>query len=737
MNPFASFLSSPRFRFGWILVLIGLVNALFWTAYRWNFENHFRATQIVCDFEDTRSMADAFGRSQEHLLTDLKQRGVNSILLSEQTLSSMRDNGRLVIQSREASERLYPDVNWAQIPAGYRSFVVSSDTALLDQIFPRLKNQSVVQDPLVVVPQRVSLPTAQGILISSSKQLVGDAQLGFDPQQIALARKVGLVVAARIANPINLTPGRIDQLLDDVKQAGARVVFMSDKEVLGFESLISPVERAMRKRDLMFTLVEFGKTRGAADMAKFTEGKMARVHTVLPEEALGAKPELMVDRYVRAAKERNMRVLYILLMRHQKGEPETVKPGDIGAPLRLEKSAYTQNMEFVGQVTKEIQRAPLPGLRPGLGIGPAQSFSDYPMAQLQASGLPHIVAVAARFEMLFVTGLGVVGMTLLLLNLFFDLRPAAQRRWALAGILLVFCLSFSAGIGAKILALQAGLVCSTVGMLWGGLPLVWDGLKRPSSSRTPVQIALFGAGVLWRTTLLTLIGGLFVTAFLNNWRYMSKADEFLGEKATQFLPILLIAFAFAGDIFPHRVEAEGARPGALRAFARLRGLVARPFTAQSALWAMVVLAVGYVWMARFGNDSGMQISSFELKARALLEQVFLTRPRTKEIFLGHPAFLLLVAFLLRRQKLLAFAALLPAIIGQTDVLNTMCHIHTPVFFNLWRSLTGVVLGSFIGFLALLVALPFLNRFSRPKNSAPANGSGNGRIDAAPVAVNVV
>ena len=669
-------------------------------------------------------MADGFGMTQEKLLGELGKRGVNSILLYEQTLSSLRDNGRLVIQSREAAEQIYPQAGWAQIPAQYRFLVVSDDGALMNQIFPRLQDQSVV------APLRVSLPTGgQGILISNSKQLVGDAQLGFDPQQLALARRQKMIVAARIANPVNLTPKRISQLLDDVKyQAKANVVFMGDDQVLGFESLISPVQREMRKRDLTYTMVEFGKTRGAGDMAKFTDGKIARVHTVLPDEALGAEPEMLVDRYVRAAKERNMRVLFLRLMRHQKGEPEVVKSGDLSAPTLLEKSAFNQNMELVEKVSSEIQRAPLPGLRPGLGIGPAQRFGDYPMAQLQASWLPHKIAWAARFEMLFVTGLGVVGMTLLLLNLFFDLRPAIQTRWLIAGVLLVFGLSFSAGIGAKLLALQAGLVCSTVGMMWGGLPLVWDGLKRPSASRTPIQITKFAAGVLFRTTLLTLIGGLYVTAFLNNWRYMSKADEYLGEKATQFLPIALIALAFAGELFPHRVEAEGAAPGMKRAFDRLKGVVARPFTAQTAIWGIVVLAVGYVWMARFGNDSGMQISSFELKTRALLEQVFLTRPRTKEIFLGHPAFLLMIAFLLRRQKLLAFAALIPAIIGQTDVLNTMCHIHTPVFFNLWRSITGVLLGSILGFFALLVVLPVLNRFTRPKSTPYSNGNGNGTAD---------
>lgn len=736
LNPFASFLNSPRFRLGWILIIIGLVNSLFWTAYRWNFENHFRSTQLICDYEDTRSMADGFGITHKKLLRDLKARGVNSILLYEQTLGTLRDNGRLVIQSREASERLYPGANWSGVPADYRFFVTSDDTALLNQIFPRL------QDQLVLAPRQLSFPGGQGILISNSKQIVGDAQLGFDPQQLALARdkELNFLVAARISNTVNLTPARITQLLDDVQKAGARVVFMGEDQVLGYESLVSSVQREMRRRNLIFTLVEFGKTRGAGDMAAYTEGKIARVHTVLPDEALGANPELMVDRYVRAAKERNMRVLFIRLMRSQKGEPKVVSAGDTSAPIELDKSAYDQNMEFVQKVGEEIQRAPLPGLRPGLGIGAAQAFGDYPMANFEApfgqSRVGHIIALLVRFEMLFVSGLGVVGMTLLLLNLFFDMRPRIQRRWLWAGVLMVFGLSFSAGKGALLMALQAGLCCSVIGILWGGLPLVWDGLKRPAASRGALPIALFGLSVLWKTTLLTLIGGLYVTALLNNWRYMSKADEYLGEKATQFLPILLVAFAFGGEIFPHRVAAEGAAPGIARAFGRLRGLISRPFTAQTAIWSVVILAVGYVWMARFGNDSGMQISSVELKARALLEQVFLTRPRTKEIFLGHPAFLLCIAFLLRRQKLLAFAALVPAIIGQTDVLNTMCHIHTPVFFNLWRSLTGVVLGSFIGFFVVLVALRFLGRATRPKAGLNGNGHSGGLIETPGVAARV-
>jgi len=715
-NPFASFLRSPRFGVGWILVLIGLVNALFWTAYRWNFENHYNSVQIVCDYEDTQSMSGGFGLSQEKLLSDLKARGVNSILLYEQTLGTLRDNGRLVINSREASERLYPADNWAGVPASYRYLVTSDDAALLARIYPRIKDQSVLP------PRMLSFPGGQGILISNSKQLVNDSQLGFDPAQLALAKRVGLLVVARVINPVNLTPPRVGQFLDDVKNSGARIIFTGEDQVLGFQSLLSPVAREMRRRGLLFALVEFNKTRGAGEMAMASEGKMVRVHTVLPEEALGAEPELMVDRYVRAAKERNMRVLFIRLMRHEKGEPVPIANGDATAPLQLDKSAYDQNMEFVQSVSDDIQRPPLPGGfgRTGLSIGQAQGFGDYPLAQLTPK-LGSKGAWVARYLMRFLSGVGVVGLTLLLLNLFFDLRPSVKKNWLLAGLFLVAGLSLSNGKGAQLIALQGGTACTVVAMLWGGLPLIWDGLKRPGGARGPLALTLFGFKTLWTTTLLTLIGGIYTTALLNHWYYLSKADKFLFPKGTQGFPLLLIPFAFAGELFPHRVEAEGAAPGRARAMARLKALVSRPFTAQTAIWAVVIFVVGFVWMARFGNDSGMEISPLELKFRALLEQIFITRPRTKEIFIGHPAFLLSIVFLLRRQKKWAFVALLPAIIGQTDVLNTMCHLHTPIFFNLWRDIFGVFLGTGVGFFAVWIATRVLKPVPRPKIELNGNG----------------
>lgn len=707
MNVFAS----PRFRLGWFLVAIGLCNALFWTFYRWNYENHLVQTQITLDYEDSRSLADAYGVTQAQLLKDFHQRGATSLALYDQTLGTLRDNARITITSREIAQQVYSKYNWAAVPDRYRYLVTSSDKALIDNIGPRLQEQA---SP-ATAPKLVDIDGTRAILIPASKQLVGDVQLGFDPQQVQLARDNGYSITARISNPLNLTPARLDTLLDDTQKVGAKVVIFAEDEVLGYESLITGAAREMRRRGLIFTNIEFTKQRGSVDFAKSSEGQLVRLHTITADEAARAEQEVLVDRFVRAAKERDMRVLYVRLVRQEKGEPKLPNPAEKLPPIELEKTAYQQNLDFIEQVSSELTHpTPLvPFLRAPLQMGQAQPFGDYPHAQFAAT-FGERGSKVVRTLMLFFPGLGVVGATLLLLNLFFDLSTKARRNWLCAGVLLVACLSLSAGIGAKLMSLQAGLVFPIVAILWGGLPLVWDGKKALKGADTPLQVALFGFNILWRTTLLTLIGGFLVVAFLNNWRYMSKADEFLGEKATQFIPLLIVPLAFLGELFPHRVEEHGSEQGRQLAMSRVNRALAKPFTARIAFMSILLLAVGYIWMARFGNESGMEISPIELKLRSTLEKVFITRPRTKEIFMGHPAFLVAVAFMLRRQKLLAWGALVFATIGQTDVFNTMCHIHTPVFYSIWRSITGVFLGAFGGFILLWI----MDKFSllQPKKS---------------------
>lgn len=698
---------AARFRLGWTLIIIGCLNAAFWVGLRWSFENKHRSVQLTVDYDETRLLADAYRVPHAQLLTELNKRGVTSVAVQEQTLSRLRDNGRLSVVTRDEAERLFPLVRWSDYPPAYRNFITTTaaNADLLEQIFKHLQMQAQETLP----PQRIALPGGTGgILIPASQQLITDAQMGFDPAQLRAIKNIahgGIILTVRISNALNLDINRIRALLDEARDAGAHVVILSEDEVLGYSTMVPLVAREMRSRGLLFGTVEFAKQKGNDGLASGTDGLLVRVHSVSGEEAAKAKPEILEDRYVRAVKERNIRVAYIRLIRQFKGELAMKE----GQDPEQKKTALEQNLQFIQQISTELRQAPLPihSLRPGLVMGPAQAFGNYPLAQLSGLTGGERNARLARYIGQFLSGLGALGGALLLLNLFFDLKPRTEIGLLVLGIVIVGVLAISASTGARFLAFGAGCVFSTIGILWGGLPRLWDKVSQapaPTDGRARAISAgkcfLVGCAVLVQTTLLTLLGPLLIMAILNHWKFLSDTLLFFGPKATQLLPLILVSLAFAGEVFPHRVAAEGAAAGQFRIRQWGKKVLDTPFTTRFALTAVVLLAAGAIWIMRTGNDSGLEVSDLEMKMRAVLEQVFLVRPRTKEIFVGHPAMIFATYFIARRRWPLAFGAIILATIGQSDLLNTFCHIHIPVFYSVWRTIMGLLIGIAVGAVAL-------------------------------------
>ena len=349
--------NAGRFRLAWILIAIAALNGAFWTVFRWHYENTLRGAQLTVDYDDTRTLADAYQTPHANFLALLKERGVSSIGLYNLSLNGFRDNGRIAITSREEAQRLYPKLAWSDlksIPAAYRYLVTATPEnqgLLLNQLLPRLK----AQGQRVVPPQRVELGDGTtGVLLPRSAQLFGDAMVGFDPAQLKAAKSAGLVVTARVSNTLNLNLARVQQMLDDAKNTGAKIVIFSEDEVVGYDSLVKQVAEEMRARGLIFGNIEFTKQRGWQDFSRQTGGDIVRVHAVGGDEAAKARVELLVDRYARAIKERDIRVAYIRLPRQFKGKAADEK-GEAKSPLQ-------QNLDFVQAVSDEIkapQRAAL------------------------------------------------------------------------------------------------------------------------------------------------------------------------------------------------------------------------------------------------------------------------------------------------------------------------------------------------------------------------------------------
>ena len=89
-----------------------------------------------------------------------------------------------------------------------------------------------------------------------------------------------------------------------------------------------------------------------------------------------------------------------------------------------------------------------------------------------------------------------------------------------------------------------------------------------------------------------------------------------------------------------------------------------------------------------------------------MDTLLFVRPRTKEFLLGHPLLIVGIALWIRARaadapptwKGWAAVALAVGAIGQTSVVNTLCHLHTPIALSMARLGVGWVAGGILGFL---------------------------------------
>ena len=210
-----------------------------------------------------------------------------------------------------------------------------------------------------------------------------------------------------------------------------------------------------------------------------------------------------------------------------------------------------------------------------------------------------------------------------------------------------------------------------------------------------------------RATAVSLLGALLITGLLADTRFMIKLDQFAGVKAAYLLPLVFVALIFFGE------EARGREGGGLIAYASR--LLDRPVLWKWAAVALLLAAVLVLYILRSGTQEIIPPPALELKARTLLDQFLLVRPRTKEFLIGHPFLLLLLFTGYRDVRYMPL--LLAGAIGQISVVNTFCHVHTPLFISGLRTFHGLWLGILGGLLLIYLWKLVLSR-GRPQGEDP-------------------
>ncbi len=210
---------------------------------------------------------------------------------------------------------------------------------------------------------------------------------------------------------------------------------------------------------------------------------------------------------------------------------------------------------------------------------------------------------------------------------------------------------------------------------------------------SPLRPYLGAIGLTARAAFLTALGGLILAGALSSSDYMMQVSQFRGVKLAQLLPMVLVLVATLARSLPAWRESVPGWAAWRAALVAAGGAVVRYW---HAIAIMVALGTVAFMVMRSGNQSAVEVSEFELRLRAILDQVLLVRPRTKEILVGYPALMLGLWLLLRGRPRASWVLLSLGAISQVSLLNTFCHLHTPLTVSLLRAVNGLWVGLAVG-----------------------------------------
>ncbi len=640
-----------------ILIAVGFVAGLYAAIKRYGVEQKNRRVELALEYSELKQISQLSGQPFEAVLAHFKSAGMTSLSITEDTLASLETQGDLHVQQWSGVGATIsvsrPEV-FERIKAGLQAkglTVAEGRDSEQDTYFEEATDDSEEDT------NSKDNKEPPGFAVRADYSVIRTLGIGIDPDAVAVTHKAGLEPIGRISNFPGIKPDRMAAVLKPLKDLGVNTVVFQGLEVLGFRGQEKAAAEVIKQSGINYGQVEFGKQKGDEKLGAALKGEFVRVHSIGEGEMATMDENEAIDRFVRAARERNIRLCYIRLLT------------TAGFPTADYDVIKTNADKYLGKISTGIARGH------EMSFGPAHLYDE--------TGVPSVV--------FGVIGISVAAGLVLLLT---RIAPFSDKLlWITLIVSAALCFGlamFMGESGRRLVALFAALVYPTIACLRRD---ILNGEAAESSALGRSAAAVQAIKGLIISSAVTALGIVSVIGLLASLTFIVKVNQFLGIKAAHVVPLLIIGLiAITGLPYLNRQLAEEW----LRLKTRTQAFLSEPTRVGQLLMALVALAVFALIVARTGNEPGVGVSGMELKFRALLDKALPVRPRTKEFLIGHPAFIMALAFWFRGRRKLAIPLFVVGVIGQVSILNTFCHTHTPLYLSFIRDVTGLVFGAVIG-----------------------------------------
>ena len=653
-------------------IFAGLAAAVVVLAYRYRVEQASRTVEITLDGDDWVTLVRRTGVNWDGFYPELYRAGVRSITVYASSLRRLADAGRLtymtgadIVNAGRSGPVRGPvgDLLRAGRINPASTYAVGAPRTL-EEVRTRL----ALQLPPRSGASRVNLLEGSGpvLEIQGRGQDIEDATLGLLPEDTAPVRAHHLAVEARLRNFREVSDNGVDAFFAGLRALRQPLTLISDgTQVLGYDELIPQVGREIKDSGFAYGQIEAftarRRQRGDLDLAREAAPNVLRVFSLAPEELAPLRPADARDKYVLAARERNVRVLY-------------VRPF-LGTGAGVDQ--MQANLDYVRSIADELERA---GYRMG-----------------KATPLPNVAIPPLSLVLMALGTLAATSITVAEVARVFGRSLSLAPLYAGTAIgVLITALMIAVHhvtLWSQILAFLASLAFPTLSLMAVLLPQVSPAPVRDRDGLRPGGMSVLLASLwrLWELSALTALGGIMVAALLSQWLFMMEVREFLGVKMAHIVPVVLIGLLLVASEEPRG-----------EVWQRLRAWTRQPLLLGYGIILILVGMAAIFALGRTGNAGLPALGSLELKSRAILSHLVVARPRTKEYLIGHPFMVLAFALAAVGARRWVLPAAIVGAVGQVGLVNSFSHIHTPLVYIFDRTLYALIFGSAIG--AILVGL---------------------------------
>ena len=635
-------------------IFVALVTSINVVGRRVAFEHENRKVDVQVSYREMQELAILAGTTVQDLFKRVrKDTGVVSVSVEEDTLQDLIDEGRVTLLKGSEITNLHR--------------IGHVNRFILKEIYQRVRKI----DPhkiYLIVDQRADFERIRDFLraefgrdfvkkigrrdileVLDVREDLLSVGLGISVERVKWLESQGFHVTVRLKNSVRLSPNVVRtkfRALEELKNV--KTIIFDGDSVLGYPRELTYTEKKIVSGGYNIGFIEFLGQKGFSTLADVMPERVLRVHSIPLDQMASISEDTAYRRYIRAAKDRGIRILFV----------RPFLKGFWGTSEDL----IQYNLDYFGRIVSGVSSF-------GYSVGSVEKL----MLQ-DFSGLLTLET--------FLLSLGVLSFLLFVVHHFLVLT--FLRAGFVFGLFslgfYLFHLFYLIPLWNQIMATITAVLVPTYAII--------SQFPRQHEMGNHSQTLLSSIMYLFRLVVITAVGSLLIVAFLSDLPYLLGVSRFAGVKISFLLPLILIGLFFF--LRPHRISSF---------FFVFKRLFFAPIRSVSLIATLISLTFVFVYVLRSGNYLTFNIPFIEDQMRLLLEDVFTIRPRTKEFLIGYP-FLIIAYYYVDRsfsRSWLWFFNMLGCV-ALISMINSFCHLHTPVWVSLYRSVVGLCLGVGIGIL---------------------------------------